>query len=201
MIRFFHALAFLSPLLLCGSCGGPNIESKSANAIQTLLSYTAEALLIGGSGSVSQTCSGGGSLSYDATGITLLPGQSFGNIPVSFSDCVIKVCGDQVTFKTSSSKATLKILGLDENDAINLIGGGALIGANDKFFELELLVNDQEVEGFLSGSLSFSYKMRIIGNNQGLKKILILDASSSQPLKIQNKSIPASSIQKLADRC
>jgi len=204
MNRLSHAISSLPLLALLGSCGGPNIEAKAANAVQTLMAYTAEALLLnGGGGVVTQKCSGGGDLSYDASTIPAIidPNVDSVDIAIIFDDCIIKVCGDDVTFKSSTTATRVKINGLDAGDVANLIGGDAIIGADDQFFEIELISEDQEVSGFINGSLSYGYKMRIIGNENGLKDISIVESDRAESLEIQKKTLPASQLEILADRC
>jgi len=191
--------SLLIPLLL-SACGGPTLDSKAANAVQTLLATSAEAFLLGGgAATVSIACSGGGTLTYSPP-TTLNPGDSSLDLPVSFDDCVIKVCEDEITFN-STGQSLLSLTGLDPADATNLIGGDAIVGDDDQFLEIELVAEEQGVLGFLQGRLDFAYRMRIIGNNKGLSEISIVESERGDPLAVQGKPLKAPALAGLADRC
>lgn len=186
--------------LLVSACGGPTLDSKAANAVQTLLATSVEAFLLGGgSTTVSVPCSGGGTLTYSPP-TSINPGDTSIDLPVSFDACIIKVCGDEVTF-TASGQTLLSLTGLDPSDVGNLIGGDAIIGTDDQFLEIEILSSKQGVEGFLDGKVDFAYRMRIIGNNRGLSEISILESSRGKPLTIQGRQLKAPNLAGLADRC
>lgn len=185
---------------LVGGCGGARVDAKAANAVQTLLANAAEAFLLGGgAASVSLTCSGGGTLTYSPP-TAINPGDTSIDLPITFSDCVIKVCGDEITFN-SSGQSLLSLTGLDPSQVGELIGGGALVGDDDQFLEIEILAADQGVSGFLQGALDFGYRMRIIGNNKGLSTISIVESTRGDPLVIQGREIKAEHLANLADRC
>ncbi|NCN28469.1 hypothetical protein GW915_12950 [bacterium] len=203
IFRTINALACTGLLL---SCGGVTLEAKMANAIQTIMSNSAEAFLLNDAESgdtITFNCSSGGSLSYsgdfDLIDFDPLDGASTGSasFPMIISNCKIDVCGDTFTFETGGT-ANLIISGLNPAD---IIGGEDLVGNENKFFQLELIITDQPVSGFLQGTMSFAYKMRIVGSTAGLSEIEILDSDSGEPAKLPSGPIPASSLEKLADRC
>lgn len=202
-------LAMLATLaLLSSSCAGVTLEAKMANAIQTVMANSAEAFLLKDSSetSVSFSCSGGGELVYSEGS-----GGGFGSIdldaetgsatfPLSFNDCAINVCGDSITFASGGS-ASLVLSALEADQVTTLIGGGALVGDEESFFQIEIIVTDQAVTGFLEGTISFAYRMRVIGSTDGLSEILILDSESGDPVSLPTGSLPASSISVEANRC
>jgi len=189
----------LAPLLATG-CGGPNLKAKTANAIQTLLANSAEAFLLGGgAASVTLKCTGGGSFSYSPPA-TINPGDTSIDLPITFEDCVIKVCGDEITFD-SSGETLLSLTGLEPSQVGDLVGGGAIVGDNQQFLEIEIISQDQGVLGFLKGKVDFAYRMRIIGNNEGLSSISIVESTRGEPLKIKGEALKATSLKTLADRC
>ncbi len=190
-------LAFVG---LVQGCGGPNLESKAANAIQTLLANSAEAFLLGGGSTpVTFECSGGGSLTYNAP-TSIDPGDTNLDLPITFNNCKIKVCSDTITF-TSAGTSLLSMIGLDPGQAADLVGGDAIVGDDEQFLEIEIVASAQGVRGFLQGNVDFAYKMRIIGNNRGLKTISIVESERGDPLKVRGQALPATGLSALADRC
>jgi hypothetical protein len=199
MKRSLSVIIALS-LPILGSCGGPTLASKTASAIQTLMANGAEAFLLGGGGAYTQECSGGGSFTYSPPS-SIDPLNPVLDLAVSFQDCAIQVCGDELIFANSTNNTTFSLRALNPNDVAELIGGGSVVGGDDNFFEIEIEADEQPVKGFLKGNLSFGYRMRIIGNSRSLKEILIIHSETNEPAKIQNKSIPARDFRKLTDRC
>ena len=174
-----------------------------ANAIQTVMSNTAEAFLLrDGANTVTFDCSGGGTLSYSGSfaGIDLDAGAGTASFPAIFSDCIIKVCGDSLTFSSDGS-ATITISALSPDQVGSIIGGGAIIGEGEDFFEIELAITDKTVTGFVEGVVSFAYKMRIVGSTAGLSEIQIVESESGGPISISGSELPAASLSTLADRC
>lgn len=179
-----------------------------ANTIQTVMANSAEAFLLKDASdtSVEFECSGGGKFVYEEGG-----GGGFGSIdldaesgsatfPLSFNDCVVNVCGDSITFSSGGS-ASLVLSALETDQVATLIGGGALVSDEESFFQIEIIVSDQAVTGFLEGNIDFAYKMRIIGSQSGLSEILILDSDSGDPVELPSGNLPAASLTEEADRC
>ncbi len=175
-----------------------------ANAVQTVMSNAAEAFLLreDGEGTVTFQCSGGGTLSYSGSfdDVDLDADSGSASFPVVFDNCIIKVCGDSITFATGGT-ATLVIAALSDSQVGNLVGGGAIIGADEDFFELELIIADKPVTGIVEGNIGFAYKMRIIGSVNGLSEIQIIESSSGDPLSLPSGPLPASTLSTLAERC
>jgi hypothetical protein len=187
-------------LVFLPGCGGPSLEAKTANAIQTLLSTSAEAFLLGGGQtSVSVACNGGGSLSYSPPA-AINPGDTSIDLPVNFNNCKLKVCGDELTFE-ASGQSLLSLTGLDPSQVGNLIGGGAIVGNDEQFLEIEIISSDQGVKGFLTGNVDFAYRMRIIGSTKGLSEISILDSNRGEALEVKGQKIRSDTLKAIADRC
>lgn len=185
---------------LAASCGGPNLQAKTANAIQTLLANSAEAFLLGGgAASVDLNCSGGGSFSYSPP-TSINPGDTSIDLPMTFDDCIIKVCGDEITFN-SEGATLLSLTGLDPSQVGDLVGGGAIVGDDQQFLEIEIISQEQGVTGFLKGKVDFAYRMRIIGSSAGLTNISIVESTRGEPLKVKGETIKATTLKTLADRC
>ena len=187
-------------LLLLQACGGPDLDSKTANAVQTLLATSAEAFLLGGgSTSVSVACNGGGTISYSPP-TAINPGDTSIDLPLNFDDCVLKVCDDELIFD-STGQSLLSITGLDPSQVGDLVGGGAIVDDDEQFLEIEIVSSEQGVRGFLKGKVDFAYRMRIIGNNLGLSEISILDSTRGGALEIRGKKLEAEKLKSIADRC
>lgn len=204
----FFALSLPALALLGSSCAGVTLEAKMANAIQTVMANSAEAFLLKepDETSVSFSCSGGGELVYSEGS-----GGGFGSIdldaetgsatfPLTFNDCIINVCGDSITF-AAGGEASLVLSALEADQVASLVGGDALVGEEESFFEIEVIVSSQTVTGFLEGNISFAYKMRIIGSQEGLSEIRILDSDSGDPVSLPSGNLPAASLSQEADRC
>jgi len=206
MQSFYFKIVFVWGLLLLSSCGGPKKEAKLANFIQTLMSNTIEAFATKESGSttINFNCGDGsgneGTFSYsipaeltDPLGLIqyIATYGTVANLNVTFSNCIIKTCGETITLNGGTA-----LLGMD---IANLLQETADSGQVPAAFRLQ--VTDQEAEGVTTGSISYSYIIEAIYTTESISSITIKDSDPAAPLEVDGVTFDAASLPDLADGC
>ena len=183
--------------VVLSSCGGTTKEAKVANALQTALANIIEGNLLVVQGS----SKAGSGVSCPVSGTYTVADPAFGTIDptdpgstsvssaVTFSSCVIKVCGETFTIDGGGTNIVMT--------AADLTG---LQGSGKKSFSLTFTATNQVFTGVMEGSLSFSYKMTTtVGKS--LEDIVISDTTPAVPLSLGGKTYTGSILTDLADGC
>ncbi len=192
--------------LFLATCGGPKVESKIANAIQTLMSNTIEAFATKETGATSVTfnCGDGsgdqGSFSYSLpaglddplTLITYITANgNVANLAVTFNECVITACGTDLVL--NGGTATLGM-------ALSLfLQDSASSGEIPAAFQLS--VSGQTFSGMTVGTFNYSYIIEAIYSSDSLKSITVKDSSPENPLVAEGVTFSSSKISELSDGC
>jgi hypothetical protein len=199
-------LAVIGLCVFLGSCGGPTQKAKIANFIQTLMSNTIEAFALkeSGASTVVFKCGDGsgdeGTFSYSLPAglndpLTLIQyissNGTVANLSVTFSDCVINTCGETITLNGGTATLGMDISTLLQDSA----GSGQVPAA------FILRVTNQETEGVVASSLSYSYIIEAIYTTDSISSITIKDTDPADPLELDEETYSASDLADLADGC
>lgn len=206
-LRFPPLLLGLSGLV---GCGGITREAKIATAIQTMMANAMTSFAtIEGSTSVSYSCgttTADGTLSYsvDSLGLTdslklieYIQAHQNENIslPVTFTNCKIKACGDSIILNGSTANLVLDI----KPDALVQTGGN--LNPEEIPARFELNATNLPVTGLISGTISFSYIIEADYSKTSLNSVEILDTTTPNPLVDSGKSYNAADLDDLAEGC
>jgi hypothetical protein len=198
------AILLLVPVLY--SCGGPKKEAKLANFIQTLMSNTIEAFATkqAGSTTVQFLCGDGsgeeGSFTYTTPPELTDPlalvqyiqaGNTVANLVVTFSNCVIRTCGETLTLDGGTA-----YLGMD---IATLLQDAAATGQVPAAFRLQ--VENQTVSGVTEGSISYSYVIQALYTTESISSITIKDTEPEDPLIVDDTTYNATLLPELAEGC
>ena len=203
MHKIFKRISSLRilPLCLAGfstltSCGGPSHEAAVANFVQTLMAGFVEGNLQNlqsSTGNAPVSCQGGsgtftvGSTSY-GTIDPLNPGATVVNVGITFSNCLIKVCGKEVT--VNGTGATLSM------SAASIAGS-----TEEGSISVGMSATDLAISGFISGSFTFGYNLTANATRSSFDSLAITEASPAAPFSEGGKTYNASDIPDLADGC
>jgi len=179
---------------------GPKEPAKVANALQTLMATLIEGSFssLGGGGSAPVDCAVSGSYTAGNTSYgtfdPLNPDATEITTPITFDNCVIKVCGDTFTVNGSGTAITLSLGALN-----GLTGEGS---EETRSASIEVSAADQEFSaGFLTGTLTFGYNMTATVGNSTLESIVIEDITPANPLEFNSRSYPGDQLGDLSDGC
>jgi hypothetical protein len=189
-----------------GSCGGPKKEARVANFIQTLMANTIEAFATKQEGSSDVTFFCGdrsgeeGSFTFTVPAglsdpLTLIQyiatNGNVANLDVTFTNCVIKACDETITLNGGTAKLGMNISTL----LAGAVGSGEIPAA------FTLQVQNQESEGALSETLSYSYIIEAVYTRQSIGSITIKEADPANPLVVNDTTYEAAKLSELADGC
>jgi len=201
--RVCRAFLIIALPLFVGSCGGVTPEAKIANVIEVILASTLEAFAsnTAQSTTIVGKCGNGtgneGTLSYSIPAaasdpltliafITANPSQV--PLPMTFTNCVVRVCGDTVTLNGSTAALVLGI------SATSLLSG-----AVPAKFTIQLTA--LPVTGFISENVTFSYALKAAFTSNTLSSLTIEDATPAVPYVSGGKTYNGADILTLADGC
>jgi hypothetical protein len=207
MSKFLGKLTILSLPLLVGSCGGVSLDAKVANAIQVVLASAIEAFATTtpGSGGITVLgkCGKGdgteGTFTFSTPSglddpFTLVQyitdNGSTAPLPLSFTNCIIRVCGDTVTLDGTAAAVVL-----NTSDLVGQVQSGEVPAQ----FTIDL--NGIAATGFITGTLDFAYTLNAVFDDEALSDLDIEDATPAAPFVHEGKTYDAANVLTIADGC
>ena len=172
---------------------GPTREAKVASAIQTLMASLIEGSFSGTAGAIDCGESGTFTAADPAFGNIdpLDPAGTIVTTAIIFSQCTIKVCGENFVLDGGGTSVVLNFA-----DFSGISDGST----NSASIEIDV-ANQVFGAGFLTGTLSFSYLMSATVGEQTLQSITVQDTSPANPLSYKGKTFNGSELNDLADGC
>lgn len=183
-------IGVLATQILTG-CGGPSKEAKVATAIQTMMADVISANIEIFAGRITPAtaeipCSVSGSFRAGTAGFGIDPSnplQPEVTLPIIYTNCVIKACGETLTLK-GNQKTNVKLSVPEANQ-----------------LSLTLTATDEEFEGVISGTQSFSYRMNATSTSLDIGSLQLLDTDPAAPLVYEGHTYSASELNALSDGC
>lgn len=206
MTLFARSFAFASVFTLAalGGCGGVSKDSQIAASIQVILANVIEGYATSTNGTVTASCgdgsTGNGTLSFSLpSGLTdpatlgayLQAHPNTAELPLTFSNCVIKTCGTTLTLNGSGAV----VLGIDD------LLAAATTSTTQIPAGFTVKGTAVTATGLLEGSLTFAYKIKAIATSGSIKSVSVADPATPAPLEANGRVFNADEIQALANGC
>lgn len=173
------------------TCGGVTHEAKVANFLRVLLAKFIEDNIsnnAGGTLSTTMQCADGGEYTVTVALGSLDPSNITSTIStnVTFNNCNIKVCDDNITLRKGGGVLTL---------------GPTLLADGTAGMESAFRSTDVELSGFESGKFEFAYKIRAKTSASSIGSIEFLDQDPPKPMTSGGVTYDANAVALLSEGC